>query len=175
MVEEGPWFGSIHTWRCYLSQQICTISVTTSSSAVTWNQDGVIFLRRDDLSQQRCSLLHTTTNFKVVRFAYKGWFNWNIDNDWTGGILIEPKKIVDTCTRTDFTQGIEPAPSSPDGDRRLLGINFDKHSPRNYISNCVTYHGTFDSQTECRWQDCHGGSGNNALANQQMTIAIYIR
>ena len=28
---------------------------------------------------------------KVVRFAYKGWFNWNNDNDWTGGILIEPK------------------------------------------------------------------------------------
>ena len=28
---------------------------------------------------------------KVVRFAYKDWFNWNIDNDCTGGILIEPK------------------------------------------------------------------------------------
>ena len=111
---------------------------------------------------------------KVVRFAYKGWFNWNIDNDWTGGILIEPKKIVDTCTWTDWSQGIEPAPSSHDGDRRLLGINFDKHSPRDYLVNCVGYHGTFDSPTECRWHDCHSG-GNRALVDQQMTIAIYIR
>ena len=78
MVEDGPWYGSIHTWRCYLSQQICTISVTISSSAVTWNRDGVIFLRRDDLSQQRCSLLLITTKLSglLTRVA---WFNWNID------------------------------------------------------------------------------------------------
>ena len=34
----------------------------------------------------------------TVVYAYKGLFNRNIDYDWTGGILLDFKKIVDRCT-----------------------------------------------------------------------------
>ena len=30
-------------------------------------------------------------------FAYKGVFNRNIDQDWTGGFLMSPTKISDRC------------------------------------------------------------------------------
>ena len=32
-----------------------------------------------------------------VVYAYKGLFNRNIDHDWSGGILLDFKKIVDKC------------------------------------------------------------------------------
>ena len=63
---------------------------------------------------------------KNVVWAYKGWFNWNIDHDWTGGVLVEPVQVVDNCLRTDHSVGKPPAPSTEGGDRRLLGIAFDK-------------------------------------------------
>ena len=34
-----------------------------------------------------------------VVYAYKGLFNRNIDYDWSGGILLDFKKIVDKCTQ----------------------------------------------------------------------------
>jgi hypothetical protein len=40
-------------------------------------------------------------------YAYKGYFNRNIDYHWTGGILLEPKKIVDHCTANN---GVAPEP-----------------------------------------------------------------
>ena len=74
--------------------------------------------------------------------AYKGIFNYNIDHDWTGGVLVDFKKIVDKCTRSD-SQNVQPAPSSSSNDRRLLGLAFDKVSPYNYLRNCDTINGAF--------------------------------
>ena len=110
---------------------------------------------------------------KGARFAYKGWFNYNIDHNWRGGILVEPKKILDQCTWTAHTAGVEPAPSTAGGDRRLLGIAFDKHSPTNYLSNCVTIGGQFSGPWDCRWADCD--NWGSIYAKTQMTMAIYVR
>ena len=107
---------------------------------------------------------------KVARFAYKGWFNQAIDYNWRGGILVEPKKILDECTGNI---DIEPAPSAHDGDRRLLGIAFDKHSPTKYHENCVTIGGQFSRPWDCRWHDCPGKA--SIYRNTQMTVAIYVR
>ena len=105
---------------------------------------------------------------KGARFAYKGWFNYNIDHNWRGGILVEPKKILDQC-RNNIN--IVPAPSTDHGDRRLLGIAFDKRSPTNYLKNCVTILGQFPSAGNCRWADCDGWDHSST----QMTMAIYVR
>ena len=64
----------------------------------------------------------------TIVYAYKGIFNYNIDHDWTGGVIVDFKKIVDKCTRSD-SQNVQPAPSSSSNDRRLLGLAFDKVSP----------------------------------------------
>ena len=37
----------------------------------------------------------------TIVYAYKGIFNYNIDHDWTGGVLVDYKKIVDKCHRSD--------------------------------------------------------------------------
>ena len=110
---------------------------------------------------------------KNVMWAYKGWFNWNIDHDWTGGILVEPVQVVDTCTLREWSLGKPPAPSANGGDRRLLGIAFDKHSPDKYLDNCVTISGSFTNPQECRHADCVGWS--SPPVRQQMTVVIYIR
>jgi hypothetical protein len=110
---------------------------------------------------------------KTPRFAYKGWFNYNIDCNWRGGILVEPKKILDQCTFTSHTANKEPAPSAHKGDRRLLGIAFDKRSPTNYLVNCVTIGGQFTAPWDCRWADCD--NWGSVYAKTQMTMAIYVR
>ena len=107
------------------------------------------------------------------RVAYKGWFNYNIDHNWRGGILVEPKKILDRCTRTSWSQGKEPAPSAHEGSPRLLGIAFDKSTPTNYLSNCDTIAGQFSGPWDCRWVDCDGWS--SIYTKAQMTMAIYVR
>ena len=111
---------------------------------------------------------------KGARWAYKGWFNYNIDYNWRGGILVEPKKILDQCTWTDWTSGIAPAPSAaPTSDRRILGIAFDKRSPTNFFLNSDTIYNTFTTPRDCRWGDCE--SSSSSLRQTQMTIAIYVR
>ena len=114
---------------------------------------------------------------KNVQWAYKGWFNWNIDHDWTGGVLVEPKQIVDNCPWRDWSLGKPPAPSAAGGDRRLLGIGFDKHSPDNYLRNCDTIARSFDNPSECRLRDCAGNtrSSPTTIVDKQMTVVIYIR
>ena len=42
----------------------------------------------------------------------KGIFNYNIDHDWTGGVLVEFKKIIDKCTKSG-SPNVQPAPSIP--------------------------------------------------------------
>ena len=67
---------------------------------------------------------------KTIVYAYKGIFNYNIDYDWSGGVLVNFKKIVDRCTSSN---GIQPAPSTHGGNL-VLGLGFDKKSPYNYSS-----------------------------------------
>ena len=88
-------------------------------------------------------------NTSVV-YVYKGLFNRNIDYDWSGGILLDFKKIVDKCAITK-NNGIQPAPAA----NYIHGITFDKTSPYNYYSgHCDTLHGSLTSPDDCRWQDC---------------------
>ena len=103
-------------------------------------------------------------------YAYKGIFNRNIDNDWSGGILLDFKKITDKCTRHN---NIQPAPAVD----RIPGITFDKQSPYNYYSNCDTLTGSLTSPRECRWYDCHLPSSITATQQYgvQMTMAIFLR
>ena len=106
----------------------------------------------------------------TIVYAYKATFNYNIDHDWTGGVLVDFKKIVDKCTRSD-SQNVQPAPYSSKRDHRLFGLAFDKVSPYSYFYNCDTIQGTFDSPNDCRWVDC----GYPRRLNAQQTIAIYVR
>ena len=105
----------------------------------------------------------------TIVYAYKGIFNYNIDHDWTGGVLVDFKKIIDKCTHRG-SPDVQPAPSSNTKDRVLLGLAFDKRSPYNYLNNCDTFYGTFDSLNDCRWSDC-----STARYSTQQTVAIYVR
>ena len=106
----------------------------------------------------------------TIVYAYKGIFNYNIDHDWTGGVLVDFKKIVDKCTRSG-SPNVQPAPYSSQRDRRLFGLAFDKVSPYNYFYHCDTIAGTFDSPGDCRWYDC----SYPTRYNTQQTVAIYVR
>ena len=106
----------------------------------------------------------------TIVYAYKGIFNYNIDHDWTGGVLVDFKKIIDKCTRSG-SPNVQPAPSSHNKDHRLLGLAFDKVSPHNYLRNCDTINGAFDSPVDCRWADCTYPTRYQV----QQTVAIYVR
>ena len=104
-----------------------------------------------------------------VVYAYKGLFNRNIDYDWTGGILLDFKKIVDKCT---FHNGIQLAPAVG----RIPGITFDKRTPYKYYSNCDTLTGSLTSPGECRWYDCYLPSCiSGSKRSVQMTMGIFVR
>ena len=105
-----------------------------------------------------------------VVYAYKGLFNRNIDYDWSGGILLDFKKIVDKCIRNSVSQ---PAPS-PD---YIPGITFDKETPYNYYSgNCDTLRGSLTSPGDCRWLNCKLPSSiSGSQYSVQMTMAIFVR
>ena len=102
----------------------------------------------------------------TIVYAYKGIFNYNIDHDWTGGVLVDFKKIIDTCTKSG-SPNVQPAPSA----KNFLGLGFDKRSPYNYVGNCDTIQGTFDSPRDCRFHDCSYPTKYNI----QQTVAIYVR
>ena len=72
----------------------------------------------------------------TIYYAYKGVFNYNIDHDWTGRVLVDFKKIVDRCTHSG-SPDVQPAPSAHGGDSALLGIAFDKQSSYNYTRAIV--------------------------------------
>ena len=104
-----------------------------------------------------------------VVYAYKGLFNKNIDYDWSGGILLDFKKIVDKCTHKN---GVQPAPTIG----FISGITFDKTTPYNYYSNCDTLIGSLTSPRECRWYDCRLPSSiSGSKYRVQMTMAIFVR
>ena len=104
-----------------------------------------------------------------VVYAYKGLFNRNIDYDWSGGILLDFKKIVDKCTRSN---GVQPAPLP----RSIPGITFDKHSPYDYSNNCDTLQSSLTSPSDCRWYNCYLPSSiSGSKIGVQMTMAIFVR
>ena len=105
----------------------------------------------------------------AIVYAYKGIFNRNIDYDWSGGILLNFKMIVDKCT---IQNGVQPAPTI----NHIPGISFDKLSPYNYRSNHNTLSGSLTSPSDCRWWDCNLPSSISASKrNVQMTMAIFVR
>ena len=104
-----------------------------------------------------------------VVFAYKGLLNRNIDYDWSGGILLDFKKIVDKCIRHN---GIQPAPAV----NYIPGISFDKETPYRYQTNHNTLGGSLTSPRDCRWCDCHIPSSiSQTKYKVQMTMAIFVR
>ena len=108
-----------------------------------------------------------------IVYAYKGIFNYNIDHDWTGGVLVDFKKIVDKCTRN---QNVQPAPSSHSKNYEMLGIAFDKVTPYNYLTDCDTTDTSLNSPRDCRWHNCYLPTRiSSSTHNTQQTVAIYVR
>ena len=104
-----------------------------------------------------------------VVYAYKGLFNRNIDYHWSGGILLDFKKIVDKCT---INNGVQPAPAV----EVAPGITFDKRTPYDYYHNHDTLAGSLNSPVERRWADCHLPSSiSRSDRYVQMTMAIFVR
>ena len=105
-----------------------------------------------------------------VVYAYKGLFNRNIDYDWSGGILLDRKKIVDECINF---RGNQPAPATI----FIPGITFNKYSPYNYRDgHCETLTGSLTRPSDCRWQTCHLPSFiSSTKVRVQMTMAIFVR
>ena len=68
----------------------------------------------------------------TIVYAYKGIFNYNIDHDWTAGVLVD-FKIIDKCIQRG-SPDVQSAPSSNTKDHLLLGLAFDKRrSAYNYL------------------------------------------
>ena len=104
-----------------------------------------------------------------VVYAYKGLFNRNIDYHWSGGILLDFKKIVDKCTRNN---GIQPSPTTS----HVPGLTFDKITPYIYNGNCDTLSGPLTNPKDCRFHDCFVPSSiSSSRYNVQMTMAIFVR
>ena len=109
----------------------------------------------------------------TVVYAYKGYFNRNIDYHWTGAILLDAKKVTDTCTRSN---GVPPAPGVHHSG--IFGLTFDKVTPTNHYINSDTYHqdSTLTSPKDARWGDCHIPSSISTTAyHTDMTMAIFVR
>ena len=109
----------------------------------------------------------------TVVYAYKSYFNYNIDYQWNGAILVKAKKVIDKCTKRN---GTPPAPSVHSSG--IFGLNFDKFSPSNYYWNCDTYGrgSTLENPQDCHWHDCHLPSSIiSNKTNTDMTVEILIR
>ena len=112
---------------------------------------------------------------KIV-YAYTGYFNCLIDERWSGGMLFDPKMVIDNCKNY---KGTPPAPSVH--VTGIFGLTFDKQTPSDYNKNCDTYGGgsTLDVPKDCRWHDCGLPSSisgdTNVDHNTDMTMAIFVR
>ena len=119
-----------------------------------------------DLQPQEM-MLAAYHNRRVV-YAYKGIFNRNVDSHWTGGILLNPQKIVDHCAQHN---GVQPAPLS-----HIPGISFDKYTPHVYTSDCDTIGERPSSPGDYRWVNCRLSSSFSSTDSRvQMTMAMYVR
>ena len=109
----------------------------------------------------------------TIVYAYKGIFNYNIDHDWTGGVLVDFKKIADNCKNNP---NIQPAPSSHTKNYKMLGLTFDKSTPYDYLVNCDTTYGSLNSPLARRWHNCVLPSHiSSQPLDTQQTVAIYVR
>ena len=137
-------YGNIHTLKHHPSQLICTTSQIITDAVLHIQVDGVIYLikKRFNPAEQMIVAYHKGT----IVYAYKGIFNYNIDHDWTGGIINNFTKIIDDCP---YNKNIHPAPSAASGDVKLLGLAFDKTSPCAHQSNCDTITGSFNRPSDC--------------------------
>ena len=107
---------------------------------------------------------------KTLVYAYKGIFNKNLDWHWSGGILLDPKKVVDLCSSYDGVQ------LQPHSSNSLGGLSFYKYSLYNYTANCEVYDGSLSSPGDCRWGNCClPPSISPSPYHTQMTVAIYVR
>ena len=107
---------------------------------------------------------------KTLVYAYKGIFNKNLDWHWSGGILLDPEKVVDHCTGKN---GVQPAPYI---GYNWEGLSFNKVSPYDYITYCDVYRGSPSSPGDCRWAGCRlPTSISSSSTRTQMTVAIYVR
>ena len=107
---------------------------------------------------------------RTLVYAYKGIFNKNLDWHWSGGILLDPKKVVDFCIAKN---GVQPAPHIYNN---WGGLSFDKWTPYDYTANCDVYYGTLSSPVDCRWENCLLPTSISSLdRHTQMTVAIYVR
>ena len=108
---------------------------------------------------------------KTLVYAYKGIFNKNLDWHWSGGILLDPKKVVDHCTNNN---GVPPEPALIGSN--WGGLSFDKHNPHLYEDNCDVYRNSLSSPGDCCWENCQlPTSISPSSHNTQMTVAIYVR
>ena len=62
---------------------------------------------KTDLKPQEM-MLAAYHNKRVV-YSYKGIFNRNVDWHWSGGVLLNPHKVVDHCAHSS-SQGVAPDP-----------------------------------------------------------------
>ena len=127
------------------------------------------------LHQLKCSTLAITN--KQIIYAYKGTFNLNIDNDWTGGFLLNATKLVDKCTQGN---GIPPMPKIYSGNPDLLGLDFAKRGTYQNVreSYCDGYYVSLSSPEECRWWNCLLPSSISCKpwgGGAQRTTAIFVR
>ena len=109
-VEDGNLYGKTHTLKHYLYPVTCTTTQITTRAVLPMTVDGVYIIpnkKRFNPTEQMIVAYHKGT----IVYAYKGIFNYNIDHDWTGGVLVDYKKIVDKCTRSG-SPNVQPAPSS---------------------------------------------------------------
>ena len=109
----------------------------------------------------------------TIIYAYKGYFNRNIDYHWTGGILLDAKRVIDQCIHQN---GIPPQPSIH--HTGIFGLTFDKLTPYIFHVDCDTYHqgSTLTSPRECRWYNCHLPSYISSRPTAtDMTMAILVR
>ena len=108
---------------------------------------------------------------RTLVYAYKGIFNKNLDWHWSGGILLDPKKVVDHCTANN---GVPPEPALIGSN--WGGLSFDKARPHIYEGNCDVYYLSLSSPVDCRWADCRlPTSISSSGLRTQMTVAIYVR
>ena len=108
---------------------------------------------------------------KTLVYAYKGIFNKNLDWHWSGGILLDPKKVVDLCTANN---GVPPEPARI--GHNWGGLAFDKTRPHIYEGNCDVYYHSLSSPGDCRWDNCLLPTSISPSSHHtQMTVAIYVR
>ena len=101
-------------------------------------------------------------------YAYKGWFNADIDHNWQGAEILSPTQIVDHCNDSN-SRGVAPYPQE-EGER-ITGLALAKNPIE---SNTDTWDG--NGEDDDRWLNCQlPPSISSRNSDTQMTVAIYVR